>query len=30
VIPAYVATAVTALALGTATLMAFVMGGRRS
>jgi formate dehydrogenase iron-sulfur subunit len=30
VIPAYVATAVTALALGTVTLMAFVMGGRRS
>ena len=30
VIPAYVATVVTALALGTATLMAFVMGGRRS
>jgi formate dehydrogenase iron-sulfur subunit len=30
VIPAYVATAVTALALGTATLIAFVMGGRRS
>jgi len=30
VIPAYVATAVTALALSTATLMAFVMGGRRS
>jgi formate dehydrogenase iron-sulfur subunit len=30
VIPAYVATVVTALALSTATLMAFVMGGRRS
>ena len=30
VIPSYVATAVTALALGAATVLAFVMGGQRS